>query len=152
MHISLKKAIKKVLTFILQCCIITKVADDSDNKTIKCASGSVVEHLLAKERVAGSIPVSRLEKIRDIERYLLFFSSTSCARSSIVYVSLRSAQFRGPPDLLRRLALGKNKRYRKISLIFFEHILCSKFDCLRCRSGRCITNVPRTFCNVSRSR
>lgn len=47
MHISLKKAIKKdakkkleknfkkVLTFILQCCIITKVANDSDNKTIK---------------------------------------------------------------------------------------------------------------------
>ncbi len=25
----------------------------------KCASGSVVEHLLAKEGVAGSIPVSR---------------------------------------------------------------------------------------------
>ena len=29
-------------------------------KNKKCASGSVVEHLLAKERVAGSIPVSRL--------------------------------------------------------------------------------------------
>ena len=33
-----------------------------------CASGSAVEHLLAKEGVAGSIPVSRShEKIRDIE-------------------------------------------------------------------------------------
>ena len=30
------------------------------SKTAKiCASGSAVEHLLAKERVAGSIPVSR---------------------------------------------------------------------------------------------
>ena len=27
-----------------------------------CASGSAVEHLLAKEGVAGSIPVSRLEQ------------------------------------------------------------------------------------------
>ena len=26
---------------------------------VQCASGSVVEHLLAKEGVAGSIPVSR---------------------------------------------------------------------------------------------
>ena len=51
-----------------------------------------------------------------------------------------------------RLALGKNKRYRKISLIFFEHILCSKFDCLRCRSGPRITEVHRTSCAVSRSR
>ena len=31
-------------------------------KNKKCASGSVVEHLLAKERVAGSIPVSRLDE------------------------------------------------------------------------------------------
>ncbi len=29
---------------------------------IICASGSVVEHLLAKEGVAGSIPVSRSKK------------------------------------------------------------------------------------------
>ncbi len=29
-------------------------------ETQQCASGSVVEHLLAKEGVAGSIPVSRL--------------------------------------------------------------------------------------------
>ena len=28
----------------------------------KCASGSAVEHLLAKEGVAGSIPVSRSPK------------------------------------------------------------------------------------------
>ena len=32
-------------------------------KKTKCASGSVVEHLLAKERVAGSSPVSRSLKI-----------------------------------------------------------------------------------------
>ena len=32
-----------------------------------CASGSVVEHLLAKEGVAGSIPVSRsIEKIKPV--------------------------------------------------------------------------------------
>ena len=32
-----------------------------------CASGSVVEHLLAKEGVAGSIPVSRsMERLRNI--------------------------------------------------------------------------------------
>ena len=34
-----------------------------------------MEHLLAKERVAGSIPVSRFEKITDTKRYRLFFLS-----------------------------------------------------------------------------
>ena len=34
--------------------------------TAICASGSAVEHLLAKERVAGSIPVSRSWQISQI--------------------------------------------------------------------------------------
>ena len=62
------KKIKKVLTIYIVFGIVLFVV-----KT--CASGSAVEHLLAKEGVAGSIPVSRSqEKIRDIGRYLLFFS------------------------------------------------------------------------------
>ena len=36
----------------------------NEQHNIICASGSVVEHLLAKEGVAGSIPVSRLKKER----------------------------------------------------------------------------------------
>ena len=42
----------------------------------KCASGSVVEHLLAKERVAGSSPVSRFLKTerwyRMVSSFLLY--------------------------------------------------------------------------------
>ena len=45
---------KKVLTVLELSCIVLFVRE---NKT--CASGSAVEHLLAKEGVAGSIPVSR---------------------------------------------------------------------------------------------
>lgn len=37
----------------------SSLTDASDKLNIICASGSVVEHLLAKEGVAGSIPVSR---------------------------------------------------------------------------------------------
>ena len=37
----------------------------------KCASGSVVEHLLAKEGVAGSIPVSR-SFIRKFNNFLFY--------------------------------------------------------------------------------
>ena len=35
-------------------------------KTTKCASGSAEEHLLAKEGVAGSIPVSRSQKLNSL--------------------------------------------------------------------------------------
>lgn len=41
----------------------------------KCASGSVVERLLAKEKVAGSIPVSRSIKIADTRRVSAIFLS-----------------------------------------------------------------------------
>ena len=41
-----------------------------------CASGSAVEHLLAKEGVAGSIPVSRLNK-KDIQLDILFCLTSS---------------------------------------------------------------------------
>lgn len=43
---------------------------------VQCASGSVVEHLLAKEGVAGSIPVSRFQIDKRISfRYPLIFVS-----------------------------------------------------------------------------
>ena len=40
-----------------------------------CASGSAVEHLLAKEGVAGSIPVSRLNKKRHLIDVFFIVSS-----------------------------------------------------------------------------
>ena len=41
--------------------------------TCACASGSVVEHLLAKEGVAGSIPVSRsLESTILVDSFFIF--------------------------------------------------------------------------------
>ena len=39
----------------------------------KCVSGSVVEHLLAKEGVAGSTPVSRSKKESPILLVILFY-------------------------------------------------------------------------------
>ena len=76
-----------------------------------CASGSAVEHLLAKEGVAGSIPVSRSQKKRrHAKACLLFFRGTSVPRSSIFSASLRSAQGRRPPDVVRRLALFSCKK------------------------------------------
>ena len=42
---------KMSMVYSIFCC--------EDKKLIICASGSAVEHLLAKEGVAGSIPVSR---------------------------------------------------------------------------------------------
>ena len=73
-----------------------------------CASGSAVEHLLAKEGVAGSIPVSRLKKERYQIGIVLFFepcqgSKVRCLRSAPVRA------VRGPPDLVRRLALVKTR-------------------------------------------
>ena len=63
-----------------------------------------MEHLLAKEGVAGSIPVSRLKKERYQIGIVLFFepwqgSKVRCLRSAPVRA------VRGPPDLVRRLAL-----------------------------------------------
>ncbi len=58
-----------------------------------CASGSAVEHLLAKEGVAGSIPVSRSERKRTISIDIVLFSFRAqfWARSSIVSSPTRSA-------------------------------------------------------------
>ena len=60
-----------------------------------CASGSAVEHLLAKEGVAGSIPVSRLKKERYQIGIVLFFEPC-WARKFDVYAPLRSAQAEVP--------------------------------------------------------
>ena len=48
-----------------------------------CASGSAVEHLLAKEGVAGSIPVSRLKKERYRMVSFFFFRALAGLESSM---------------------------------------------------------------------
>ena len=73
-----------------------------------------MEHLLAKEGVAGSIPVSRLKKERYQIGIVLFFepcqgSKVRCLRSAPVRAG------RGPPDLVRRLAL-------RIGVLFCMHM------------------------------
>ena len=51
----MQKIVKKMLTELPDYVNIFLACDAH----VQCASGSVVEHLLAKEGVAGSIPVSR---------------------------------------------------------------------------------------------
>ena len=55
-----------------------------------------MEHLLAKEGVAGSIPVSRLKKERYQIGIVLFFRALVWARKFDVYAPLRSAQSEVP--------------------------------------------------------
>ena len=64
-----------------------------------------MEHLLAKEGVAGSIPVSRLEKRTIPNRYRSFFSSVGLGSKVRCLRSASVRAVRGPPDLVRRLAL-----------------------------------------------
>ena len=74
-----------------------------------------MEHLLAKEGVAGSIPVSRLKKERYLIGIVLFFRALSGLESSMS----RSAPVRagrGPPDLVRRLAL-----FQTLIFVFMMH-------------------------------
>ena len=54
-----QKNLKKVLTYSRTCSNILLVLVSATAYKVQCASGSAVEHLLAKEGVAGSIPVSR---------------------------------------------------------------------------------------------
>ena len=96
----MRKNCKKMLTELSDYVNIFLACDAH----VQCASGSVVEHLLAKEGVAGSIPVSRLKKERYQIGIVLFFepcqgSKVRCLRSAPVRAG------RGPPDLVRRLAL-----------------------------------------------
>ena len=106
----------------------------SVERTGICASGSAVEHLLAKEGVAGSIPVSRSWKNKRYRKIsLIFFETHPCLESSIVFVPLRSAQSRGPSDLVRRLALrcGLYRFFLHLASILCDlwHILKLKFVC-----------------------
>ncbi len=86
----------------------------------KCASGSVVEYRLAKARVAGSNPVSRLRKRNEgirMDTLVSFFESNPGLEGSNVSASLRSVQDQGPPDLVNRLALTR-------SLLLSENSCC----------------------------
>ena len=59
----MRKNCKKMLTELSDYVNIFLACDAH----VQCASGSVVEHLLAKEGVAGSLPVSRsIEKIKPV--------------------------------------------------------------------------------------
>ena len=79
-------------------------------KATKCASGSAVEHLLAKERVAGSIPVSRsffYVRLNDADRVRHRISSSrSTARAPIRNVAV----------LRQQNTLPKYRRYSMVAL------------------------------------
>ena len=101
----------------------------SDDNYIFARVAQLVEHDLAKVGAAGSSPVSRLVKKRDGSgrNHLFFLRALPRARSSSVCVLLRSAQDRGPPDLLRRLALVKKEMAPEGTVSFF--LRASAFHC-----------------------
>ena len=73
-----------MLTPIGEYGIIHIVVSDTEQTTLKCASGSAVEHLLAKEGVAGSIPVSR------------FFYCKRASPSEIPFFAIEKRSFSNP--------------------------------------------------------
>ena len=76
----MRKNCKKMLTELSDYVNIFLACDAH----VQCASGSVVEHLLAKEGAAGSIPVSRFFNAKKQHpKRVLFFALNermSCAR------------------------------------------------------------------------
>ena len=103
----------------------------NEQHNIICASGSVVEHLLAKEGVAGSIPVSRSQENKTgyPNGYpVLFFRVQSWTRR-FEPSTLRSCQSRGPQDLLtpvsrdvrEGLSISPKTKVSSLPLIFLVH-------------------------------
>ena len=85
-----------------------------------CASGSVVEHLLAKEGVAGSIPVSRLKKERYQIGIVLFFERWSGLESSMSTLRSgpRSPRSPGPRAPSRACLHGKFQKQKVLRICF----------------------------------
>ena len=84
-------------------------------KTTYARVAQLVEHDLAKVGAAGSSPVSRSLKKRDILNDMSFFVMNPAGlEHSSFYVPFRSSQNRRPPDALRRLALLYSKKKRHL--------------------------------------
>ena len=99
-----------------------------------------MEHLLAKEGVAGSIPVSRLKK----ERYqigIVLFSSVGLGSKVRCLRSAPVRAVRGPPDLVRRLALVCTENFRsKREYVFVPVRIVASF-CMHMTAGPDFTGL-----------
>ena len=99
-----------------------------------------MEHLLAKEGVAGSIPVSRLKKERYQIGIVLFFepcqgSKVRCLRSAPVRAD------RGPPDLVRRLALVCTENFKSKRYCVFVSVRIGASFCMHMTAGPDFTGL-----------
>ena len=99
-----------------------------------------MEHLLAKEGVAGSIPVSRLKKERYQIGIVLFFepwqgSKVRCLRSAPVRA------VRGPPDLVRRLALVCTENFKSKRYCVFVSVRIGASFCMHMTAGPDFTGL-----------
>ena len=99
-----------------------------------------MEHLLAKEGVAGSIPVSRLKKERYQIGIVLFFepcqgSKVQCLRSAPVRA------VRGPPDLVRRLALVCTENFKSKRYCVFVSVRIGASFCMHMTAGPDFTGL-----------
>ena len=99
-----------------------------------------MEHLLAKEGVAGSIPVSRLKKERYQSGIVLFFdpcqgSKVRCLRSAPVRA------VRGPPDLVRRLALVCTENFKSKRYCVFVSVRIGASFCMHMTAGPDFTGL-----------
>ena len=99
-----------------------------------------MEHLLAKEGVAGSIPVSRLKKERYQIGIVLFFepcqgSKVRCLR----FAPVRAV--RGPPDLVRRLALVCTENFKSKRYCVFVSVRIGASFCMHMTAGPDFTGL-----------
>ena len=67
-----QKTIQKTVDIVDDVWHINKAQNASERKTTKCGCGSVVEHLLAKENVVGSNPITRFSNKKKDQRSLVF--------------------------------------------------------------------------------
>ena len=100
----------------------------NEQHNIICASGSVVEHLLAKEGVAGSIPVSRSQENKTgyPNGYpVLFFRVQSWTRrfepSTLRFGRRKTKVHRTLCDVREGLSISPKTKVSSLPLIFLVH-------------------------------
>ena len=123
-------------------------------ETQQCASGSVVEHLLAKEGVAGSIPVSRffftIKWVPLVGTHFIVKTSPRGSNrfdfspaGSVGASPLRGESSTGRPHPVSRFFNAKKTPIIGCLFALMSLVPDSKVRFLACRLGRCFSTLWR---------